>query len=167
MAKMALNLNRSAQKVQDALDKFGLNMDVVELPESTRTAKEAAKAIGCEVGQIAKSLIFKTVRTERPVLVIASGVNRVNVQKIGNRVGEQITIADANFVRQQTGYGIGGVPPVGHKKRIETYLDEDLLQYQQIWAAAGTPFAVFQLTGVTLIKVTGGQILNVKAIPLE
>jgi prolyl-tRNA editing enzyme YbaK/EbsC (Cys-tRNA(Pro) deacylase) len=88
---MADNLKKSSRKVQDALDQFGLNMDVLELPESTRTAKEAAKAIGCQVGQIAKSLIFKTVRTERPVQVIASGVNRVNVEKLSNHIGEQIT----------------------------------------------------------------------------
>lgn len=161
---MADNLKKSSQKVQDALDQFGLNMDVLELPESTRTAKEAAKAIGCQVGQIAKSLIFKTVRTERPILVIASGVNRVNVEKISNHIGEQITKADAKFVRQQTGYVIGGVPPVGHKKKIDTYLDEDLIQHRQIWAAAGTPFAVFELTGDNLIKITGGQILNIKGI---
>lgn len=164
---MADKLNKSARKVQDALDQFDLNMDVRELPQSTRTAKEAAKAIGCEVGQIAKSLIFKTAQSERPILVIASGINRINVEKISDKVGEQIKMADASFVRQQTGFVIGGVPPIGHKKKIKTYLDEDLLQYEKIWAAAGTPHAVFQLTGEMLIKITGGQVLNVKGIPQE
>jgi prolyl-tRNA editing enzyme YbaK/EbsC (Cys-tRNA(Pro) deacylase) len=139
------NLSPSAARVQDALDAYGLSLQVLELPDSTRTAADAAAAIGCTVAQIAKSLVFRTTKTGRPVLVIASGVNRVDVDRVGEQVGEPIGKADADFVRSATGFAIGGVPPVGHAQAILTFVDEDLLQYEEIWAAAGTPNAVFRL----------------------
>jgi prolyl-tRNA editing enzyme YbaK/EbsC (Cys-tRNA(Pro) deacylase) len=157
-----MTLNPSAQKVQDALTPFRLALDVVELPASTRTAAEAAQAIGCTVAQIAKSLIFRAEQTNQAVLVIASGVNRVDVARISTALGEPIGKADADFVRQQTGFVIGGVPPVGHPMRLPTFVDEDLLQYPDIWAAAGTPNAVFRLTPVQLVQITAGQVLQVK-----
>ena len=157
-----MTLSSSAQSVQDALTKLGLPRQVVELPNSTRSAAQAAEAIGCRVGQIAKSLIFKTRVSERPVLVIASGSNRVDEQKIAALVGEKIAKADAGFVRQHTGFAIGGVPPLGHREAILTFIDEDLLAYDQIWAAAGTPNAVFQLTGDDLVRTTGGEVVGVK-----
>ena len=132
-------------KVQRALDGYGLSLQVVELPDSTRTAADAAAAIGTTVAQIAKSLIFRTLETDRPVLVIASGVNRVDEKLVSGLVGEMIGKADAEFVRTATGFVIGGVPPVGHDQPIETFVDEDLLRYAEIWAAAGTPNAVFRL----------------------
>jgi prolyl-tRNA editing enzyme YbaK/EbsC (Cys-tRNA(Pro) deacylase) len=135
----------SAAKVQRALDGYGLSLQVVELPDSTRTAADAAAAIGTTVAQIAKSLIFRTLETDRPVLVIASGVNRVDEKLVSGLVGETIGKADAEFVRTATGFVIGGVPPVGHDQPIETFVDEDLLRYAEIWAAAGTPNAVFRL----------------------
>jgi prolyl-tRNA editing enzyme YbaK/EbsC (Cys-tRNA(Pro) deacylase) len=138
-------LSTSASRVQRALDGYGLSLQVVELPDSTRAAADAAAAIGTTVAQIAKSLIFRTVETGRPVLVIASGVNRVNERRVGELMEEAIVKADADFVRTQTGFAIGGVPPVGHDRPIETFVDEDLLQYAEIWAAAGTPNAVFRL----------------------
>ena len=156
-------LKSSAQKVQDALDALGFqNINVLELPASTRSAAEAAQAIDCQVGQIAKSLIFKTKTSQRPVLVIASGVNRVDVRRVNELIGEKITKADADFVRQQTGFAIGGVPPVGHSKPLDIFIDADLLTYDQIWAAAGTPHAVFQLTPVDLVAMTGGQVAELK-----
>ena len=155
-------LSSSAQRVQDALRKLGLTLQVVELPESTRSAAEAATAIGCQVGQIAKSLIFKTKTSGQPVLVIASGLNRVDEKKIAVHLGEKITKAEADFVRQQTGFAIGGVPPVGHIIPIVTFIDEDLLLYPEIWAAAGTPNAVFRLTGADLVQVTDGRVIVVK-----
>jgi len=113
-------LSSSAQRVQDALARLGLTLQVVELPDSTRTAVEAAQAIGCQVGQIVKSLVFKGKRSERPVLVAASGSNRVDECKIEALISEPLGKADAEFVRQRTGFVIGGVPPVGHSEQLET-----------------------------------------------
>lgn len=155
-------LSPSAQRVQDALDEHGISLRVVELPDSTRSAVEAAQAIGCQVEQIAKSLVFVSQATNRPVLVIASGGNRVNEQRISKLLGEKINKANADFVRQRTGFVIGGVPPVGHAERVVTFLDEDLLGHTQIWAAAGTPHAVFQLSPADLVRITSGQVVCVK-----
>jgi prolyl-tRNA editing enzyme YbaK/EbsC (Cys-tRNA(Pro) deacylase) len=153
------DLSHSAQRVQDALATHGVECQVLELPETTRTAVEAAQAIGCSVGQIAKSLIFKARQSGRPVLVIASGSNRVNEKRIGDLLGEPIGKADADYVREQTGFVIGGVPPLAHKTSPETFIDETLLQYEEIWAAAGTPFAVFSLTPDQLLQVTDGSVV--------
>jgi prolyl-tRNA editing enzyme YbaK/EbsC (Cys-tRNA(Pro) deacylase) len=158
---MSEELSPSARKVQQALANLGFTLQVVELPASTRTAVEAAQAVGCQVGQIVKSLIFKGKRSERPILVIASGSNRVNERRIEERIGEPLGKADADFVRQQTGFVIGGVPPVGHATRPETFIDQDLLQYAEIWAAAGTPNAVFRLAPEDLVKMTGGQVIEI------
>ena len=157
-----ISLSSSAQKVQQALTRLGLSLEVVELPSSTRSAVEAAASIGCTVGQIAKSLIFRTSQSDRPVLVIASGSNRVDERKVAALLGENITQADADFVRQHTGFAIGGVPPVGHTEALLTFIDEDLLAFDEIWAAAGTPHAVFRLTGDDLVRATGGQVADVK-----
>jgi prolyl-tRNA editing enzyme YbaK/EbsC (Cys-tRNA(Pro) deacylase) len=155
-------LQSSAQKVQEALTAVGLPCQVVELPASTRTAQEAAQAIGCTVGQIVKSLVFRGTRTGKPILVLASGVNRVNEKRLSEWAGEPIGKADADFVRQHTGFAIGGVPPVGYPAPVETYIDEDLLQYHEIWAAAGTPYAVFRLTPKDLGKIGQGSVVNIK-----
>ena len=159
---MATELSASAQKVQEALTALGLPCQVVELPASTRTAQEAAQAIGCTVAQIVKSLIFRGTRTGKPILVLASGVNRVNEKRLGEMAGEPIGKAGADFVRQHTGFAIGGVPPVGHPTPIETYIDADLLQYQEIWAAAGTPRAVFRLIPQDLQKMNHGSIVSIQ-----
>lgn len=159
---MTERLPSSAQKVQEALTSLGLPCQVVELPASTRTAQEAAQAIGCTVGQIVKSLVFRGARTGKPILVLASGVNRVNEKSAGEWAGEPIGKADADFVRRHTGFVIGGVPPVGHPAAIETYIDEDLLQYDEIWAAAGTPYSVFRLTPKDLGKMGQGVVVRIK-----
>jgi prolyl-tRNA editing enzyme YbaK/EbsC (Cys-tRNA(Pro) deacylase) len=153
--------SRGASKVQTVLDQLGFSLQVVELPESTRTAKEAAQTIGCQVGQIAKSLVFQTVETGRPLLVIASGINQVDEARIAEYVGEKIRKADAGFVRQHTGFAIGGVPPLGHEQPLLTFIDRDLLRFGEIWAAAGTPHAVFRLTGEILVSATGGRVIEV------
>jgi prolyl-tRNA editing enzyme YbaK/EbsC (Cys-tRNA(Pro) deacylase) len=127
------------------------------MPATTRTAKEAAEAIGCTVAQIAKSLVFKTRQTQRPVLVIASGSGRVNEAALGTLLGEPVDKADATFVRETTGFAIGGVPPLAHAASIVTFLDEALRQHQEIWAAGGSPTAVFQLAPADLERMTGGQ----------
>jgi prolyl-tRNA editing enzyme YbaK/EbsC (Cys-tRNA(Pro) deacylase) len=159
---MTAELSSSAQRVQEALNVLGFTLEVVELPNSTRTAVEAAQAVGCQVGQIVKSLIFKSKRTHRPILVIASGQNRVDEKKIEALIGEPLGKANADFVRQQTGFAIGGVSPVGHIQTLETYIDEDLLQYEAVWAAAGTPHAVFRLNPADLSVMTGGKVVEIK-----
>jgi prolyl-tRNA editing enzyme YbaK/EbsC (Cys-tRNA(Pro) deacylase) len=156
-------LSTSAQKVQRALREIGLELEVIELPGSTRTAAEAAQAVGCEVEQIIKSLVFKAKRSGRPVLVIASGVNRVDEKKIEALIGEPLGKADAEFVRQHTGYAIGGVPPLGHREPILTFIDEDLLTVESLWAAAGTPHAVFKLTPQELLRICTGTVTAIKA----
>lgn len=155
-------LSASAQRVQAALMAHGLGLTVVELPQSTRTAAEAAAAVGCTVGQIAKSLIFRGRDSGRPVLVIASGSNRVDEKAVAALLGEALAKADADFVRARTGFVIGGVPPVGHLEPPVTFIDEDLLTYDTIWAAAGTPNAVFQLAPSDLAALTGGRVAAVK-----
>jgi prolyl-tRNA editing enzyme YbaK/EbsC (Cys-tRNA(Pro) deacylase) len=145
----------SALRVQAALgDKF----EVLEFDATTRTAADAAAAIGCTVAQIAKSLIFRGAGSDRPVLVVASGVNRVDETKVAETLGEAIARADADFVRERTGFAIGGVPPVGHKDPPIVLIDESLMALAEIWAAAGTPNAVFRLTPPDLVALTGGRV---------
>lgn len=156
-----MNLSPSAKKVQAALAALGMSLQVVELPASTRSAAEAAQAVGCTLGQIVKSLVFRAVESDRPILVETSGSNRVNEARLRELTGETIGKADADFVRQRTGFVIGGVPPVGHSVKLLTFIDQDLLQYTEIWAAAGTPNAVFRLTPEELVRMTGGQVTRV------
>lgn len=159
---MAEILRKSAGRVQEELDKFGLALTVTEMKESTRTAQEAADAVGCKVGQIAKSLIFRGGRSDEPLLVIASGANRVNEKRVGEYAGEAVVKPDAEYVLAKTGYAIGGIPPVGHAQAIKCFIDEDILGYEEIWAAAGTPNALFRLTPAELLTITGGQVVRVK-----
>ncbi len=156
---MSEPLSESAQKVQDALDRHGVSCEVVELPGSTRTAQEAAQAVGCRVEQIAKSLVFQCKTTKRPVLVVASGANRVNEKKLRDLLSEPVRKADADFVREHTGFAIGGVPPAGLAKPMEIFIDEDLFKCEEIWAAAGTPHAVFKLSAADLVKITQGKVV--------
>ena len=144
---------------QQVLEAAGLTTRVVEFAQTTRTASDAAKAIGCEVGQIAKSLIFRV--SDDPLLVIASGTNRVNEAALAKEIGGAITKADAEFVRERTGFAIGGVPPLGHRMPIRTLIDEDLLRFERIWAAAGTPNAVFELFSADLPRITGGAVIKI------
>lgn len=155
-------LAASAQKVEDWLASRGLAGRVVEMPDTTRTSAEAAAAIGCTVAQIAKTLVFRARDSGQPVLVIASGGNRVDEAKVAALLGERITRPDAAFVRDATGYAIGGVPPVAHATPITTLIDADLLDLAPIWAAAGTPFAVFRLSANELVSLSGGRVVDVK-----
>lgn len=156
------DLSKSAQRVQEALAEKGFEFKVVELSTSTRTAQDAAASIGCEVAQIVKSLIFCTNKTHQPLLVLASGINQVNEKTIAEHIGETSTKAGADYIREVTGYAIGGIPPIGHKTAINTLIDEDLLQYDNLWAAAGTPHAVFQLKSLVLQNLTNGTVLKIK-----
>ena len=155
-------LSSTAQKFQDLLHSLGYNYIVIEHTESTRTAQEAADRAGCELGQIVKSLIFKGKESGKPILVLTSGANRVDEKRISQYAGERISRADADFVRAVTGFAIGGVPLIGHTQRMETYVDEDFLQYPTVWAAAGTPNAIFELKTEDLQKMTEGKVARVK-----
>jgi prolyl-tRNA editing enzyme YbaK/EbsC (Cys-tRNA(Pro) deacylase) len=158
---MSQALSPSAQKVQAALAARGYAYQVTESAHVTRTAAEAAEVVGCTVGQIAKSLVFHAVSSGQPVLVIASGANRVNEAQIATYLGEPIGKANAAFVREQTGFAIGGVPPLGHLQPLTIFVDQDLLQYPEIWAAAGTPNALFRLDPHDLPMLTGGSVVAV------
>jgi prolyl-tRNA editing enzyme YbaK/EbsC (Cys-tRNA(Pro) deacylase) len=154
-------LSPSAQKVQDTLTALGFPYQVVESPQPARTAAEAARLVGCQLEQIAKSLVFKGRQSERPVLVIVSGANQVNEWRIGVLLKEALDKAKPAFVREHTSYAIGGVPPVGHPKPIETFIDQDLMKHGEIWAAGGTPNALFRLTPQDLATMTGGRVVKV------
>lgn len=155
-------LSPSSQKVQDLLFSLGYTSQVQESTVTTRTAADAAAQVGCDVGQIVKSLIFKGSVSGKPILVLTSGSNRVDEKNIGVHAAETILRADPEFVRAVTGFAIGGVPPIGHLQPMETYLDEDLMQYPEIWAAAGTPNSVFKLTPKELEEMTKGKVIKVK-----
>jgi prolyl-tRNA editing enzyme YbaK/EbsC (Cys-tRNA(Pro) deacylase) len=150
----------AALRVQRALEQHGVTTIIRELPVSTRTAQEAAAAIDCSVSQIVKSLVFRTA-SGNPVLVLASGSNRVDEATVSAVVGESIAKADADFVRDRTGFAIGGVPPLGHRIALPTLIDEDLLQYEEVWAAAGTPHVVFPVAPAQLATSTGGRVTRV------
>ena len=153
----------NVERVQAALAAQGVEAQVVELADSTRTAVEAAAAVGTTVAQIAKSLLF--LADGAPILVIASGVNRVDTRKVGAAVGAKLTQANADDVKRLTGFPIGGVPPLAHATPPRVFLDRDLLRYADIWAAAGTPHAVFRTTPGELLRVTGAEALDVREEP--
>jgi prolyl-tRNA editing enzyme YbaK/EbsC (Cys-tRNA(Pro) deacylase) len=154
-------LKPAAQRVEDLLAAQGMGGRVVEFPDSTRSSAEAAAAIGCTLAQIAKSLVFKSA-SGRPVLVVASGVNRVDENKVKAEIGQKIGRADADYVRERTGYAIGGVAPFGHSEAPIVLIDRDLLALDPIWAAAGTPNAVFRLSPGELLRLSGGTVTDVK-----
>ncbi len=156
----------SVDRVRATLAELGVATEIREFSASTRTSADAAAAIGCSVAQIAKSLVFRAKPSGRAVLVMASGANRVDEAKLAAALGETIGKADAEFVRAETGFAIGGVAPVGHDlghgRRILTFIDRDLMDLGEIWAAAGSPNSVFRLTPTELVRITGGQVAEVK-----
>ncbi|HEX3498739.1 MAG TPA: YbaK/EbsC family protein [Stellaceae bacterium] len=155
----------AAQRVQALLREAVSECMVTMLAATARSAAEAAASIGCTVAQIAKSLVFRSAGG-RAVLVIASGTNRVDERKIAAALGENIGKADADFVRDHTGYAIGGVAPIGHPPGVRIFIDADLANYDSIWAAAGHPHAVFRLTPAELVRLTKGTIIAVAAEPV-
>lgn len=155
-------MNESVQRVKKHLEKQNVTGEVVHLPDHARTAKEAAEAIDCTVEQIAKSIIFKGQESDTPLLVIASGVNHINEQLLSELVGEPVQMATPDEVRHFTGFVIGGVAPIAHTKRLRIFIDEDLLQYESIWAAAGHPKTVFHLTPSELQVMTKGEVIAVQ-----
>jgi Cys-tRNA(Pro) deacylase len=151
-------MKAAVARVVNALDEAGITSEVREFAESTRTAEDAAAAIGTSVGQIVKSLVFMA--GDEPMLALVSGRNRADVRKLSALTGTPITRADADMVRKATGYSIGGVPPIGHASDLTTYLDRDLLRYDVVWAAAGTPNAVFSISPQRLVEVAGAQVAD-------
>jgi prolyl-tRNA editing enzyme YbaK/EbsC (Cys-tRNA(Pro) deacylase) len=153
-----VTLSPSAQRVEDALAARGLGGRVVELGETTRSAAEAAAALGCRVEQIVKSLVFRTA-SHRPLLVAVGGASRVDEGALAALAGEPVERPDADFVRRRTGFAIGGVPPVGHAEELDVLVDGGLLAEGELWAAAGTPNAVFRLSPDELVALTGGRVV--------
>ncbi|MFI5273897.1 MAG: YbaK/EbsC family protein [Ktedonobacterales bacterium] len=154
-------MKASVARVLESLEALGVRTNVTEFPQSTRTAAEAAAAVGAEVGQIVKSLIF--LAGAQPILALVSGTNRADTTKLAALAGAPIRRADADAVRAATGYAIGGVPPVGHSAPLPTYLDRDLMRYSTVWAAAGTPNAVFPIAPAELQRVTGARLVELAA----
>jgi len=154
-------MKKETEKVQSFLNELGLKDRVIELPQSAHTAQEAAASLSCQISQIAKSILFKADQ-DQPILVIASGSNRIDEKKIGDLVGRLVTKADADFVLAKTGFTIGGVPPAGHLEKLQTFIDEDLSKHLEIWAAAGTSRTVFRLTYPELLEITQGRVIMVK-----
>ena len=152
----------SCDRVRAALVEAGFATEIVTFAKDTRSSAQAAAAIGCQVEQIAKSLVFRAVNSDRPILVIASGANRVSEPKVSALLGEPIERASAAFVRERSGFAIGGVAPLGHKAKMTILIDQDLIGLAEIWAAAGAPNTVFRLLPTDLEKMTGGQIADVK-----
>ena len=157
---MKKELSNSAKKIQIFLLNHGFSCEVKELPDSTRTAEEVARSIGCEVGQIAKSFVFIDQASGNPILIIVSGANQVDIKKIEESKGLHLVKADGKFVKERVGFAIGGVPPIGHNEKVMTFLDPTLKNYEWIWAAAGTPFAVFRLSSHELQQMTGGEFIE-------
>jgi prolyl-tRNA editing enzyme YbaK/EbsC (Cys-tRNA(Pro) deacylase) len=154
-------LPRSARRFQAALLDAGIDAQVRELPDSTRTAPEAAAAVGCPLGAIVKSLVFRAGDT--PMVALVSGDRRADEARLAELAGAPLERADADYVREATGYAIGGVPPFGHPEPLPTAIDEDLLDYDEVWAAAGTPRDVFALAPAELARCTGGTVAPLRA----
>jgi prolyl-tRNA editing enzyme YbaK/EbsC (Cys-tRNA(Pro) deacylase) len=158
---MAMDLSPASKRVQEAIVAKGFSLEIREFSESTHSSQEAALAIGCSLGQIAKSLVFKS-DSGKPVLIIASGVNRVSEEKVKGIVGEKISRADPDFVKKSTGFSIGGVPPLPVEGVI-VLVDGDLLKFQEVWAAAGTSNSVFKLAPAQLVELCQGKVCDLKA----
>lgn len=154
-------LKAAPQRVQDAANRLGLAVRVVEMTQSTRTAEEAAAACGCNVAQIIKSLVFRGKTSGQPVLLLVSGANRVDQKGVASVIGEPLDRPDAAFVREVTGFAIGGIPPFGHAQALPTWIDEDLLKFPTVWAAAGSPEAVFEVEPRRLAEVVGARVIGV------
>ena len=161
-AGAARSLSASARKVQDAIRARGFAYEVFELPVPVRTSADAAREVGCTVAQIAKSIVFRAA-DGRGVLVIASGANRVDEALVTAEIGQPIGRATPDFVRDVTGFAIGGIPPVGHATELITLIDEDLFALDAVWAAAGHPNALFRLEPADLPKLSGGRVAKVAA----
>jgi len=154
----------SRARVEQALRSLGMPADIVEFTESTRTSAEAAAAIGCEVAQIAKSVVFRGRSSDACIVVIASGADRIDEKKLAAELGEKVRRADADFVRERTGFAIGGVSPVGHTGEVTVLVERALWSLDPIWAAAGTPNTVFRLSADDLHHIPGIRVVDVRQV---
>ncbi|HXF55722.1 MAG TPA: YbaK/EbsC family protein [Hyphomicrobiaceae bacterium] len=154
-------LKPAARRFLEAARAAGLDIEIVTHPRSTRTAEEAAAACGCAVGQIVKSLVFQGQVSGAPILLLVSGANRVDEKHVASAIGETLKRPDAAYVREVTGYAIGGIPPLGHATRLTTFIDRDLLSYETVWAAAGTPDSVFCVAPAALAAATDATTVSV------
>jgi prolyl-tRNA editing enzyme YbaK/EbsC (Cys-tRNA(Pro) deacylase) len=161
VTESAVHSHPAVERVRAALTAAGVAVEILALPDAARTARAAADAIGCDVAQIANSLVFRGESSDTALLVMTSGANRVDTARVAALVGESIGKADAAFVRAATGFVIGGVAPVGHVAPVRTLIDRDLLRHAEIWAAAGHPHTVFRLTPDALLRLTGGTVVEV------
>jgi prolyl-tRNA editing enzyme YbaK/EbsC (Cys-tRNA(Pro) deacylase) len=153
---------RSTDRVRAAANQAGLAIAIREMPQSTRTAEEAAAACGTAVGQIVKSLVFRNAESGEAVLLLVSGINRVDEDAVAATIGGRLERMDADAVRKLTGFAIGGVAPLGSLTPLATFLDEDLLAYETIWAAAGAPYAVFETRPKALAEATGARVISMR-----
>jgi prolyl-tRNA editing enzyme YbaK/EbsC (Cys-tRNA(Pro) deacylase) len=153
---------KSTDRVRAAAAAAGLAVEIREMPQSTRTAAEAAAACGTAVGQIVKSLVFRKAASREPVLILVSGANHVDQKAIKTTIGDSLERMDADAVRELTGFAIGGVAPLGSIQPLATFMDADLMQFETIWAAAGAPYAVFQTTPQALASATGATIIALR-----
>lgn len=151
----------SIERVRRAAESLGLSIEIRAMDQSTHTAEQAAIACQCSIGQIVKSLVFRAKSTRRPVLLLVSGCHKVDLAKVEAVIGDRLERADADFVRQSTGFAIGGIPPFGHAERLRTYLDEALLGHALVYAAAGTPLAIFSIEPEVLLQVTEAKVIAV------
>lgn len=150
-------LTKENVKIQELLKDFGVESKVTTFDQSTKTSQQAADALGCEVAQIAKSMVFMNKDDRTAILIIASGANRVDKEILENVVGAPVKLADPEFVLEQTGYIVGGVAPIGHTIPPKIYIDKDLLEYEYVWAAAGTSNSVFKINTQELIRITSAE----------
>jgi prolyl-tRNA editing enzyme YbaK/EbsC (Cys-tRNA(Pro) deacylase) len=160
---MTAPLPPSSERVREAAARLGLAVSIREMPQSTRTAEEAAAACGCRVGQIVKSLVFAGAASGEPYLLLVSGQNRVDQAGVATAIGEVLDRPDAARVRAWTGFSIGGIPPFGHDQPMRTFIDRDLLTYDTVWAAAGTPSAVFAADPRALAAATDAVTIRMTA----
>ena len=152
-------MKAASRKVLDAAEALGLQIEILTMADSTRTAEDAARACGCGVGQIVKSLVFQDLSADRPVLLLVSGANRVDVDAVAQRTGRTLGRADAAAVRAATGFAIGGIPPFGHDTQLAAFIDRDLLDHAVVWAAAGTPNSVFSVAPDALTRAAGAEVI--------
>lgn len=154
-------LPASTARVREASRALGLDITIVEMPQSTRTAEDAAAACGCATAQIVKSLVFRGADSGEPLLALVSGANRLNEKEVGAALGEVLKRPDATYVREVTGFAIGGVPPFGHATPMTVIMDEDLMRFDTVWAAAGTARAVFSVAPGALAEAVGAKLMKV------
>ncbi len=154
------DLSPLTQRVRQVLEGLDIGFELRQFEESTRTSQDAADTIGCDVGQIAKSIAFSS--GSRPVLVIASGRNRIDLKKVEQELGESIAMMKPEQVKEVTGFAVGGVPPVGHNTSMETFIDQDLMGFDIVWAAAGTPNSIFSVKSPDLARITSGRVIDLR-----